>query len=174
MHIRVAESADAPAVAALHIRAWQWAYEGLISADYLAGLPEQLPRRERFWRELLDAPGPEARTWVAEAEGRIVGFVTVGPSRDPDAGDRTGEVRAVYLDRDVVGKGFGRALFARAQDPLRESGSREATLWVLERNVRARRFYEAAGWRPDGGAKTEEIGGAEQRELRYRVTFDIP
>jgi hypothetical protein len=35
------------------------------------------------------------------------------------------------------------------------------TLWVLGGNVRARRFYEVTGMRPDGGAKVEVEGGAE-------------
>jgi hypothetical protein len=41
-------------------------------------------------------------------------------------------------------------------------------LWVLASNEQARRFYEAAGWRPDGGAQTIELGGATLEEVRYR------
>jgi RimJ/RimL family protein N-acetyltransferase len=35
-------------------------------------------------------------------------------------------------------------------------------------NGRARRFYERAGWRPDGAEKTEEWAGARVPEVRYR------
>ena len=45
---------------------------------------------------------------------------------------------------------------------------REATLWVLEGNVRGRRFYEATGWYADGGIGTEDAGGATVRTVRYR------
>jgi len=45
----------------------------------------------------------------------------------------------------VIGIGVGRALFAHAVDELLSRGYGPLTLWVLEDNVRAQRFYEAAG-----------------------------
>jgi hypothetical protein len=39
-----------------------------------------------------------------------------------------------------------------------------STLWVLEGNAQARRFYERRGWSPDGAAR-EAFGVLE---LRYR------
>jgi RimJ/RimL family protein N-acetyltransferase len=52
----------------------------------------------------------------------------------------------------------------------RNAGYRELTLWVLERNSRARRFYEAAGLRPDGAAKQEmhPVVPVLLEEVRYR------
>lgn len=44
----------------------------------------------------------------------------------------------------------------------------EATLWVLEANARARRFYERKGWAVDGAAREEEVGGRRVTEVRYR------
>jgi hypothetical protein len=60
-----------------------------------------------------------------------------------------------------------------------DEGYREAILWVLAGNERARRFYEAAGWTLDGAQKTEHIGGAGAAagagttvtEVRYRRTL---
>jgi ribosomal protein S18 acetylase RimI-like enzyme len=51
---------------------------------------------------------------------------------------------------------------------LAQAGRREAILWVLEANQRARRFYEAGGWRPDGSAKTLELHGFPLVQVRYR------
>ena len=45
-------------------------------------------------------------------------------------------------------------------------------LWVLDTNIRARRFYEVAGWKPDGGLKTETLGDLLLSEVRYRRVFD--
>jgi hypothetical protein len=47
-----------------------------------------------------------------------------------------------------------------------------AILWVLDTNERARRFYEAAGWRPDGGTKREDRPGGTLNEIRYRRSLD--
>ncbi|WP_430787700.1 hypothetical protein [Actinoplanes sp. G11-F43] len=45
-----------------------------------------------------------------------------------------------------------------------------AILWVLESNARARRFYEAAGWVPDGAVKVDSSRGFPMREVRCRRT----
>jgi ribosomal protein S18 acetylase RimI-like enzyme len=65
------------------------------------------------------------------------------------------ELYAIYLDQAVVGRGIGRALLAQALADLRRRGYQSAMLWVLATNARARRFYEAAGWRADGVTRTE-------------------
>ncbi len=46
-------------------------------------------------------------------------------------------------------------------------GYRRATLWVLEANQRARRFYEARGWTPDGTSKIDDRGSFQLHEVRY-------
>jgi GNAT superfamily N-acetyltransferase len=169
--IRHAAIADGPALAELHIRSWQWAYRGQLPDEYLDRLSDTLDRRiEARQAELANLP-PDHRWWVAEQAGQIVGFAVTQPSRDDDAPPLTGEVRAIYLAQEAAGKGIGRALFAHAVADLRERGYQQATLWVLESNSRARRFYEAAGWRPDGASKTEERLGARLREIRYAISL---
>jgi hypothetical protein len=47
-------------------------------------------------------------------------------------------------------------------------GYGQVTLWVLASNARARRFYEAAGLRPDGAVKVDDSRGFALSEVRYR------
>jgi RimJ/RimL family protein N-acetyltransferase len=47
------------------------------------------------------------------------------------------------------------------------AGYSSVTLWVLRDNRRARRFYERAGFAPDG-ATNVLTGLGDVRELRYR------
>jgi hypothetical protein len=54
---------------------------------------------------------------------------------------------------------------------LRGFGFEDATLWVLDTNVRTRRFYEAAAWTVDGREKTDQIGDITLREVRYRTSL---
>jgi GNAT superfamily N-acetyltransferase len=169
--IRLAALADAPALAEVHVRSWQWAYRGQIPDEYLDGLSNTLERRVAARRAELAHLPPEHRWWVVEQAGQIVGFAITEPSRDDDAPPLTGEVALIYLLPEAAGKGIGRALFARAVTDLRERGYQQAILWVLEGNARARRFYEAAGWRPDGARKTEERPGALLREVRYTTAL---
>lgn len=104
----------------------------------------------------------------------IVGMAATGSARDSDASATTGELEAIYLAPEAIGRGIGRALHDRALADLRERGFTEATLWVLRENQRARRFYEAAGWQADGETKDEERPGGTLHEIRYRRPIDQP
>ena len=59
---------------------------------------------------------------------------------------------------------------ASGLDDLRER-FREAVLWVLDDNLRARRFYEKHGWRLDGASKHDVHLGVEVAEIRYRISL---
>ena len=56
-------------------------------------------------------------------------------------------------------------LCERAEARARERGATSLTLWVLEANQAARRFYERRGFVADGTRKTDEASG--QAEIRY-------
>jgi GNAT superfamily N-acetyltransferase len=169
---RRAIEGDELVLATLHVLAWQWAYRGQLPDTFLDELTATIPRREAWRREMFARPPGEERTWVADMGGRVVGFTDTGPSRDADAAPNTAELSTLYLDPHVVGTGVGRALLADAIGDLRQRGYRAALLWVLESNVRARRFYEIAGWRGDGMTKTERRSSVDLRELRYRIQLD--
>ena len=74
---------------------------------------------------------------------------------------------AIYVDPAAWSTGAGRALMEHAEAELIASYD-EATLWVLDDNPRARRFYELAGWETDGERKAEERWGVRAPEVRYR------
>ena len=94
----------------------------------------------------------------------IVGFVGVGPSRDPDA---EGELYTIYVHPDRWQGGIGRELIRAGEARLRELGYGRVVLWVLEGNLRAQRFYELAGWVADGERRTIEFVGQSIPEVRY-------
>ncbi|HEX6492658.1 MAG TPA: GNAT family N-acetyltransferase, partial [Candidatus Dormibacteraeota bacterium] len=108
------------------------------------------------------------RLWVAFAGGKVVGYCHTGPSRDADAPDGGDEVYALYVEPDLIGFGVGNTLFERAIADLRERGSEMVTLWVLESATRSRRFYEVAGFAPDGARSDECEGVAGAATVRYR------
>lgn len=169
VRIREAEPKDAEAIAGIHVRSWQSAYRGLLTDGYLDGLSVE-DRLEQH-RGALSAPG-EHRTWVAEEGGRVVGFAVTGPSQDADADQRTGELYAVYLEPDRFGHGIGKRLSDHALRDLRDRGFTTATLWVLETNEGARRFYEREGWTPDGLTTTERVDCEMRPTVRYRTSLD--
>jgi GNAT superfamily N-acetyltransferase len=162
VHVRPARPEDAAAIAAVHVRTWQAAYEHVFGSGRLAALDEQLPARVERWERLLRDDGG---VWIAEDGGSILGFAGCGPSRDADA---DGELYSIYVLPEAWGSGAGAALMAVARDHLR-AGYVESILWVLDDNPRARRFYEREGWTADGERKTDTFLGVEVGEVRYRL-----
>lgn len=165
--VRRAVPEDAPSVAAVHVRSWQAAYRGLVPDEVLDSL--SVDRRAALWVDTIADPNPRCGVWVAERGGALVGFVHVRPTKDADAAPSTGEVSAIYLAPEAWSLGLGRALLDSAVVDLRRNGFQAATLWAFRDNERARRFYERAGWAPDGALKSIEIGGVLLAEVRYRI-----
>jgi GNAT superfamily N-acetyltransferase len=165
--VRAATIDDARVVAEIHVAGWRAAYRGHMPREFLASI--SVERRAEDRKKDTAAPrSPEHRTWVAEDDGRVVAFAITGPCRDPDVAPGAAEIFAIYADPGRWGTGAGRALSTHVLDDLRARRATDVTLWVLDGNARARRFYEIAGFAPDGAEKTGTFGGAVLRELRYR------
>jgi GNAT superfamily N-acetyltransferase len=169
MLIRAARPGDAPAVARLHVRAWQHGYRGLLPDQFL----DRMSVEERAARYRFGDPDPQQpATMVAVEGGAILGFATTAPARDADAA-ACGELCGLYIDPDCWSRGTGSALLAAAQTRLLEQGFAIAVLWVLRGNVRGRCFYEHHGWAPDGAARVEQVWGAAADEVRYRCRLTL-
>jgi GNAT superfamily N-acetyltransferase len=153
--IRPGRPEDAEAVARVQIQTWQAAYARALPREQLMRLSAD--DRVDMWRRLPP--------FVAEVDGKVVGFVSVGSARDEDA---DGELYAIYVHPEHWGTGVGRALIERGEEELRALGHDEAVLWVLDDNPRARRFYETAGWSTDGSKRDIGIFGFDVTEVRYR------
>lgn len=164
--IRPARPGDAAAIAEVHVESWRTAYRGMVPQRVLDGLSVQ--RRTVFWTALLADPG-EARTWVAERDGAIVGFAGTTIIKEPD-GLRPA-LETIYVLAEARGQGIGRRLIEAAMADLTERGFRSVTLWVLTANVRARRFYERHGWRPDGEKNLLDFDGTPVEEIRYELAL---
>jgi GNAT superfamily N-acetyltransferase len=162
--VRHATVGDARAIAEVHVRSWRAAYRGIVPQSILDEL--SVDRREAFWRDAVAATSSDPK-WVAERNGRVVAFAAIGPARDDDLAADRGELYAIYVDPDEWAHGVGRRLFAAAVNELADLGFDGPVLWVLTDNARARRFYEANGWRPDGTRRVLDFGGTPIEELRY-------
>lgn len=156
MAVRPAVGSDAPAVASVHVRTWQAAYRGLVPDSVLDGL--SVEARTSMWERAI----PSGGVWVGSLDDEIAGFAAAGPSEEPDTAF---QLYALYVLPSAWGTGLGHEL-AKAALGTR----RDVVLWVFDENPRARRFYERLGFRADSLVKTETIGGAELKEVRYRLT----
>ena len=170
---RVATAADVERVAEIHVAAWRSAYAGLI--DQAALDTRTISKRMRQWKEVLQGDAwPDHAVHVVAVDGEVKGFSQWGPSDDDDAGlERTLHVYALYLDPEERGRGLGTALLDHILGLGANEGYKMATLYVLEKNETARRFYERRGWEPEPDVVTECLGdGTKAPQLRYRKRID--
>lgn len=83
-----------------------------------------------------------SRTWVAEEDGRIVGFVVA--SREPP---RIGHIVTIDIVEDFRRKHAGTQLMEAAEGWARKAKLQLIYLETAENNTGAQAFYEARGYR---------------------------
>ena len=166
--VRPAVATDADPIARIRVASWRATYAESIPATVLKAMDV---RRTEAWVAGRIAEPAGRATLVIEAggaDGRSVrGYAFTAPCRD-DNGAGLGEVEAIYLDPDARGTGLGRPLLEAALERLRAEGFQVAVLWVLTANDGVRRFYERAGFRPDGATRAIDFDGTPVEEVRYR------
>jgi L-amino acid N-acyltransferase YncA len=167
LQVRAATLNDADSIAGIHVRSWQSAYTHLFTAEFLGGI-DVAHRRER-WSMWLTYPPDGFKTFVAEDDGKVIGFAGYGRARDNDVPEGTAELLTIYLEPDRIGTGAGRALMEAVLADMRSLGIAQSMLWVFADNPRTRRFYETAGWRIDDKTQVENIGGVSPQQVRYLI-----
>jgi GNAT superfamily N-acetyltransferase len=143
LSLRPAEPKDADAIADVFLASRK------VSMPYLPDLHSD--EETRKW--IRDVVLARNEVWVAAAGDRVDGFLALN-----------GEVlEHIYVAPRLHGSGLGSALLAKAKQ-LRPNGFR---LWVFQRNMQARGFYEARGMRA-----VEFTDGSENEEREPDVLYE--
>ena len=156
---RVAWGDDAPAIAAVQVRAWRATYADLLPAEVLASLdPAEIAEG---WRRSLGAPqDARNRVLVALERNLVTGFVVTGPATDPDCDPvATGQLTDLTVDPHQRGAGHGSRLLMAAADTLVADRFTTAVAWLAVTDDAQRGFLTGAGWGPDGAHRTLDLLG---------------
>ncbi|MER5358719.1 GNAT family N-acetyltransferase [Streptomyces sp. NPDC002785] len=156
---------DCEAVARVRVRGWQAAYAGLMPQSHLDAMDiaEDAERCRGFFTE-----GNKVVNAVAERAGLgVIGWACYGPYREHGRLLARGELYAIYVLPEQIGTGAGRALMAQMLTRATADGFVDLALRVLKENAPARRFYERAGFLPDGAEEPFEVDGVLVPEVRY-------
>jgi ribosomal protein S18 acetylase RimI-like enzyme len=145
--IRPLEERDVAAVVDLSLRAWAPVFASL---ERVLG-SAVFRRMHTDWREDQQraveevCASQDTRVWVAEENGKIVGFVA---TKVFDAEIRMGEITMLAVDPDHQTGGIGTALTEFALDSLQEEGMGIAMVETGgdPGHAPARRTYERAGF----------------------------
>lgn len=167
--IRPMALADCDRVAEIRVRGWQSAYRGLVPQSYLDAMsPARDAERHRARFAQADA---SVVNLVAEWDGEVAGWACHGPYRDGEVRTADAELYAIYVDPRRYGGGIGHELLRESLANRTGAGHDRMHLWVLKDNIRARRFYERAGFEADGTEEPFEADGIPVPEVRYTRTL---
>ncbi|MFE3162245.1 GNAT family N-acetyltransferase [Streptomyces sp. NPDC059224] len=124
--------------------------------SFSAALPTVVrPRSDDEVRAYFrDVVVPERETWLAQADGRVVGVMVLDE----------GVLSQLYLDPRWRGRGLGDRFVALAK----ERSPRGLTLWTFEVNKPAHRFYERHGF---VAVEHTDGSGNEEREPDVRYVW---
>ena len=175
--VRPATAADAAAVAQVQRTVWTSAYAELLPPGAVDGFDADAVARA--WADPIAAGAVR----IAVEGDAVVGFCAAGPASADDLADAAGAVpddapsvglvAALLVEPRWGRRGHAGRLLVETAAALRAGGATRAIAWVPERDVASRRFYERAGWDPDGTVRTLDAGGRPLREIRVGGTLDL-
>ncbi|MDT3396512.1 GNAT family N-acetyltransferase [Streptomyces sp. B1866] len=135
--IRTATAADEAVLADLDRRTW---------SPLHAVQPEPLPP----YRPFFDGRHRPEEFLVAEAGGRVAGFIRLVRPTELDCHAHVRQIQGLAVDGWARGRGAARALLRAAAARARREGAVRLTLRVLGHNAPARRLYESEGFAVEG------------------------
>jgi ribosomal protein S18 acetylase RimI-like enzyme len=141
IQIRYAKHADLHDVAAFLNNCWQAEYRQIVSDDYL----DAMSVKERHKHLLMRHSEKTSEFLMMLDSNRLVGAAVFGKSFT-DGYEEDGEISAIYLHKDYIGKGYGHCLFTKAEQALTAKGYSHFVLDLLVGNTKALQFYLAHGY----------------------------
>ncbi|OYP18017.1 GNAT family N-acetyltransferase [Streptomyces sp. FBKL.4005] len=135
--IRIAQAADERELAVLDRATW-------------STLHAVTPRPEPPYQPFFDERHPPREFLVAEADGRILGYIRLTHPTPLASNAHVLAVQGFAVADEARGRGIGRALVRAAVAEARRRGARRLTLRVLAHNTPARSLYEAEGFAVEG------------------------
>jgi len=120
---------------------WKSAYAGILSDEYLDSLSDN--ERASALKKWNDDGLIEFL--CMRQEGILVGVCGYGKSITADY-PNDGEIHAIYLSPECIGKGYGYALFSEAEKFLINKGYIDLVVSTFTANARALSFYANHGY----------------------------
>lgn len=164
--IRLATPDDAPVLAGLGETTFVETFGHLYRPEDLQSFLDESHSVEAYAHVLAN---PAYALWIAERDGRAIGYAQAGPCGLPHAEVKPedGELKRLYLLRSEQNGGVGAELFAEALRWLERDGPRTLWLSVWSENFGAQRFYARQGF--EFVAEYEfPVGEQRDREFIYR------
>ncbi len=135
--VRAAEPEDVDVVTTLHLELRD--HHGRLQPDNI-----RYDVETEGWRQITQGAIEEGRVWIAEAAGKVVGFMTLEFVEKPWG--ISCEVETLVVSEARRGSGVGRIMMRSAEELARARGARGLRVDVLIGNDEALAFYRSLGY----------------------------
>ncbi len=142
---------DAEGIAEVARLSWFYTYSHIFSEEQIIATTSRNYNPEFLAR--LAYPSERTRMFVAEDNGRVVGFAQVGEKNywDPEKHDpHKAELSRIYIHPQFMRRGIGRMLLDAVEGWVRDKGLGSYELVVHKDNTVGRSFYSKNGLAEEG------------------------
>ncbi len=164
--IRYANLDDSGVLGKIHSKSSQAGFKDIIPDDILNDVFSIERRTKRFISELsIGSP----KSAIIFEEDEPLGFISFGSCRYGNNDKSWIEIWRLYVIREFWGSSVSKELIEWGINEIIKENFKNIELWVLEKNIRARCFYEKMGFKYDNTYQIIESG----KELRYIKVKDM-
>lgn len=140
--LRRAKAGDEKVLAYIQTESWKSAFDEILSAKELERCTD-VEKAEEMYREVLRCQN--ASIFIEFVDDRP--HCIAGWSRNREGlEENVAELICIHSLRDKWHKGYGSMMMGHILNEIRQAGYSEVILWVFEKNLRARGFYEKHGF----------------------------
>jgi len=161
---RFAHKTDAPILAEINLQSWQHAYKNILPGHVLRSM--DLKKLEQGCLSIINHT--DKKILVLEIESAVHGYTIYGEI-EPLIPKEEFEIFQFYLDPRVIGKGSGAKLLQKTKENIEADGGEQIIVKVLEKNTRARKFFEKFGFAQIGPA-TKDSSAVPEAIVCYRFS----
>ena len=140
--IRKAKIGDEKILAFIQTESWKNAFKDIISETDLEKYTNITKAEEMYSRVIKEN---YAENFILEIDGKPHCIAAWSKARNLAYSD-SAELICIHSLCDNWGKGYGSIMLNHIINEIKSAGFKSVLLWVFEKNIRARKFYEKHGF----------------------------
>ena len=157
--IRRVRAGDEATLAFIQTESWNAGFRDILPGDVLRSCT-RMEKSTAMYRRLLESGVGNGYLLKVDGQPHCIAWWDAARGTDMPG---YAELICIHSMPNRWRKGYGSKMMQQVLQDMRSAGYKKAMLWVFEANTRARQFYEAQGFRPNGKTKP----GIEPTELCY-------
>ena len=129
--------------AQVNILAWKQTYKGIISDEFIESFTSENGKQKIINNLQIELSENDKKSFLLKVDNKYAGILKIRKSMLEDFFDY-GELGAIYLLNSVKGKGYGKILFDKAINELKNMGYKKMINGCFKGNP-ANEFYKHMG-----------------------------